>query len=371
MRVKVRAVLAGAAMLAVSVTSIPVPAQGAAALEPGPAAIAFTRADFGVDVTDLEGTTIASFGDLRDRYSLDGNVLAGAKDGKGGRRKVVVFNATTKERLSVIRDALSPIVFRGGRKVAFGGDFGRDEMVNSLWIRNLGTGRTRKIVQFSTGGDGPGVKTGFHGENGMLETAIDRAGRTAVVVQGNDIDLFIYDAWSIDMRTGRATRLTKGKRSRHASISPNGEQISLLRQDVDGFCGGPAPGYRAGDILVMGPDGSNKRVLIDGNCDVFYDNPRWLDDNTLIARRLKRVEGEEFRDSEIVFIDVPSGMETKPFTTTTRVGNFTVSSKLGVVAYDDFMNPTGFFLFDPAGPSTHISPEGRFPHLKGENIGLF
>jgi hypothetical protein len=347
--------------------------ETAATGELGVPAIAFTRDDFGVDTTDLEGSTIASFGDLQDRYSLDGNVLAGAKLGRDGKRNVVVFDATTKERLSLIKNALSPIAFKGGRKIAFGGAFRRDHSVNSLWVRNLEATRTRKVVQFSIGGSTPGVKTGFRGENSMLETAIDRAGGTAVIVQGNDIDLFIYDAWSINMKSGKATRLTKGKRSRHASISPNGEQVSLLREDVDGFCGGPEPGYRAGDIVVMDPDGSNKRVLINGDCDVFYDQPRWLNDSTLVARRLTRIEGEEFRASELVFIDVPSGMDTKPLTTgvSTNVGNFAVSSKLGVVAYDDFMNPGGFFVFDPSTGSTRVSPEGRFPHLKGENIAPF
>jgi hypothetical protein len=330
--------------------------------------IALTRADFGVDVADREGSTIASFGDLADRYSLDGNVLAGART-RDGKRNVVVFNATTKERLAVIRDALTPVVFKGGRKLLFDGDGNRDKYSNSLWVRNLDTRRTRRIVRFSVGGGTPGIKTGFGGENLMLEKVVDRAGRTAVVVQGNDLDLFIYDVWSIDLRTGNATRLTRGQRSRHASISPDGTQISLLREDVDGFCGGPAPGYRAGDIVVMGPDASHKRVLVDGNCEDFYDQPRWLDDSTLVARRLTHVEGEEFYDSELVFIDVPSGMPTEPFTMTTSVGNFTVSSEMGVVAYDDFMTASGFFVYDSA--STQIFPSGRFPHLKGENISLF
>jgi hypothetical protein len=331
----------------------------------GPPAVAFSDVNGDVILTDADGLMIDSFGNLNNRYSLGGSVVAGLKSPS----KVVVFDATTSEKLSEVKSALSPVAIAGGKKVAFTGNFKRDHQVNSLWVHNLATGKSRKVVQFSTGG--PGVQTGFKGENSMLEASFDSSATTAVVVQGNDLSLFIYDAWSINMKTGKATRLTKGKRSRHASISPDGHHVALFRQNDDPLCGGPPPGYRSGDLVVMNTDGTDKTVLADGNCDdVFYDDPRWLDDDTLVARRLTFVMGEELRDSELVFIDGVSGAVTGPFTTTKRVGSFTVSPELALVAYDDFVGG-GFYIYDVASSMTRFSADGTFPHLSGEHRTLF
>lgn len=329
-------------------------------------AVAFSNVDVGVSVTDEDGALISSFGSLHGRYSLDGNILAGLK--KHG--NVTAHDATTKEELARIKSALSPVVLGGGNKVAFVGNFNRDEQVNSLWIRNLKTGRTRKVIQFANGASLPGVKTGFQGENALLEASFDEAVTTAAVVEGNDLSLFIYDVWSIDVPTGKATRLTSGKRSRHASVAPDGDRIALFRQDKNALCGGPPPGYRSGEIVVVDSDGTNKEVIAHGSCsDVFYDDPRWLDDDTLVARLSTHVEGQELRNSELVLIEVADGSVSPAFTSTKRVGSFSVSPSLGLIVFDDFVNG-GVWVYEVGAGETLVSSDGFYPHLSGDHRTL-
>jgi hypothetical protein len=332
----------------------------------GPPEIAFTRPAGGVSVSDRNGAEIASFGGLSGRYSLDGDVLAGLK--RHG--NVVVFNAISGEEIDRIKSALSPVVLLDGSKVAFIGNFKRDKQVNSLWLRNVGTGGTRKVVQFSNGGGLPGVKTKFHGENTFLEVSFDDAAETAAVVEGNDLDLFIYDVWLIDVTTGEATRVTEGRRSRHASVSPDGHHVALFREDKDPECGGPPPGYRSGDIVVI-DDGAEKRVVVDGACDAgFFDDPRWINNVTLVARRVTRVDGQELRDSELVLIDVASGVVSPPLSVTDRVGTFTASPSLDLIAYDDFTSD-GLWIYNVSTTMTVLVPNANFPHLSGENRTIY
>ena len=122
-----------------------------------------------------------------------------------------------------------------------------------------------------------------------------------VVVEGNDIDVFEYDVWVVNVVTRAAFRATTGRRSRFAAVSPSGDRIAFLRQEAQ--CGGPPPGYRAGDLVSMEThEGAPKTTLLDGTCALFYTEPRWISDSALAAVRLTRTTPGVY-SSDLVLVD--------------------------------------------------------------------
>lgn len=318
--------------------------------------------DTGVDVAALDGTVLTSFRDFQ-FFSLDGNLFAGSRHASGGRfREFVSGNdATTGQRLFRIENAFAPIVLADGRKIGFMPDrfARRDPYFASVWIRNP-NGRERAVVRFA----GPNRTVDpkdFQGEGIPLDQAWDDAGRTLAVTLGNDVDLFIYDVWVVDVRTREATRVTRGHVSRFPSLSPSGERLALFRETD--HCGGPDPGYRAGDLRVMSSTGTDRSLLLGGSCALFYTDPRWISENALVAARLTRVAPGEY-DVDLVRVDVATSAVSE-LVTGGDVGFFNVSAELQLVAFERRDVFPGFSVLDLATGTTTPFADGYLPHLAG------
>lgn len=315
--------------------------------------------DTGVAVAELDGTVLTAFPDFQ-FFSLDGSLLVGSRLRPGTGERVVGHDATTGQRLFRIKDAFAPIALADGRKVGFLPDrfAHRDPYFASVWIRN-GGGRERAIVRFA----GPKRTVNpkdFEGEGIPLDQAWDDGGRMLAVTFGNDVDLFIYDVWVVDARTRDATRITRGHVSRFPSLSPSGDRLALLREREN--CGEPGY-YRAGDLRTMSSSGADKTLLVEGTCDLFYTDPRWISEDELVAARLTRQSSGAYA-VDLVRIVVATGAVTE-IVTGGDVGFFNVSSALQLVAFERRDVFPGFFIYDLGTGTTTDYTEGYLPHLSG------
>jgi Tol biopolymer transport system component len=273
--------------------------------------------------------------------------------------EIVVQDAASGRVLSRIPDGFGPVVADGGRQIAFMPDRNgkRDPYVNSVWIRNR-DGATRKVVQFSSGPGTPGLDIGMNGDNRVIAYGLDAKARTMVVTAGNDIDLFRYDSWVIDMATGKAVRVTTGESSRWATLSAEGDRVAYVRETA--YCGGEGPGYRAGNIELVMRDGSGRRVLLGGNCGQYYTDPRWLSGHELALARLVRT-AEGGYDVDVAVLDTRTGSTR---IVARDITYFTASTTNRTLAWMQNGMP-GFTMLRPGGRAVHV-PEGVVPELNGE-----
>jgi hypothetical protein len=306
-------------------------------------------------VLDADGAPVRTFGAHR-FWSLSATLFAAdtVSDRVVGRDPVA---GTLRFR---IRNAFGPVAL-DGKRVAFLPDHlgRRDPQVNSVWLRTR-SGAVRRLVQFSNGGTLPGLHTGLDAA-GILGFAFDKAGQTMVVVDGNDVDLFRYDVWVVDVPSGAAFRATTGRRSRLATIAPSGDRIAFLREETP--CGGPPPGFRAGDLVVMETrPGASKTVLLDGTCTVFYTEPRWVSDDALAAIRLTRTAPGVY-ENDVVLVDA----ETQGVTALTAYGDvfgLSASPALDTVAF--IRGAGSAVLLDLATLTPVVIPGGFAPKLAGD-----
>lgn len=324
-------------------------------------AIAF-YADTGSEVVSLTGDSLSSYGNFQ-FISLDGNVFAGSRHDRDGiGENITAYDASTGDKVFRIDNAFAPVVVADGRKIGFWPDrWGkRDPHITSVWLRN-GRGRERRIIQL-TGPRATVRKDPFEGDGVPLSFAFDESGRTMAVAFGNDLDLFKYDVYVVDVRTRQATRVTRGFVSRFPSLSPSGERLAVVRE-VD-HCGGPGPGFRAAKIRVMMKNGEEKETLLDGSCELFYTDPRWISETELVAARLTRQAPGEYA-SDLVRIDVETGAVSE-LVTGGDVTYFTVSPSLQRIAFHRRDVSTGFFVLDLTTGQVSEFAEGFIPHLSGE-----
>jgi len=334
-----------------------------AALVAGPASAAepvvAAYTDTGVVVMAIDGSVLHSFPAYQ-FVSLDGGLLVGSRHTRSS-EAVIGSDAATGERRFKIRDAFAPVALANGRKVGFMPDrfANRDPFFSSVWLRTA-SGRVKAVVRFA-GRHATVNPKDFEGEGIPLDQAWSANGNTLAVTFGNDVDLFIYDVWVVDTRTREATRVTRGHVSRFPSLTPSGDRLAALRETAQ--CGGPGPGYRAGNLVVMDADGSNRSVLLEGDCDVFYTDPRWLSEDELAAARLTRTAPGEY-DGDLVAIDAPTGSVTD-LVTTGDVGSFSVSSALDAIAYQLSSAETGFEIVDLDDGTTTSFANGVIPVITG------
>ncbi|HEU4349296.1 MAG TPA: hypothetical protein VFR35_16085, partial [Actinoplanes sp.] len=261
-----------------------------------------------------------------------------------------------------IRSALHPTVLDERGRVAFWGTPGRDPQVNSVWLRER-DGRVRRVVQFANGPGLPGYDPGFGGDNTLLSTSFDRRGRVLAVAQGNDVDLFVYDVFTVDVASGRVTRQTSDHRSRWPAMSPNGRSVAYQREV--GACGG-LDFVRAARLVVARTDAARRRVVSAGSCRGWLHNPRWISDSALVAYRTVTVGPSEFR-TDLALVNVRTGRQ-RLLTRTGDVVFFSVDAHRHLVAYQ--RADVGFSIRNVlTGRLVHV-PQGRTPHLSGDHTFL-
>jgi hypothetical protein len=352
---------AGSPALAASGTT-----RTATAAAPPPPAVA-TYEGPSVGVYAATGLRRAKLRGL-ERLSLAPTLLVGSAT-SGPADDLVAVDPVTGVRKWTVHHARAGVVVGDGPRVVFGPDSGgvRDPQVNSVWIREA-TGKVRRVVQFANGKGLPGYDPGLDGENGLLGFSVDRAGKTVVVNEGNDVDLFVYDVFAVDVAKGKVTRVTSGRKSRHGVISANGAWVAYDREI--GTCGQPY--IRASNLTVAGGAGfAKKTVLSKGSCTSWLSQPAWVSARTLVAYRITR-SGKTFR-GDLVTVDV----RTKKVTALTTVHDVAFAGAglvNRVVAYqrDGATSTTVLTLAIDAKTGAvkiarTVSVKGQVPTVAGDN----
>lgn len=319
--------------------------------------------DTNVIIADAAGEQVRQFPDFR-RFSFSGTLLAGEREGKrDSSDRVTGYDLASGERIFSVANATNPVVAASRDVVAFLPTFRRDEYVRSIWMRMPG-GKVRKVAQFRAPGV-DGIRHGMGGDGAPLEVAFDGRGRYLAIVFGLE-PLRSFDVWVVDTKTREATRMTRGENSHNPSLSPGGEQLAV-RVERPESCPDPLYGeILIGKITVIERTTGAARDLTAFDCDLFYDTPRWIDDETLVAVRVTKDPEETYGyDLDIVRIDATSGEVTELLT----AGNpccITASPSLGKVAYG-FSDQAGFSVLDVATNEVVEFDTGAYvPHLAGE-----
>ena len=316
-----------------------------------------------VVVADETGAHVRTLPDFY-RFSFGGGLLAGQREGKQrGSDRVIAYDLAGGERAFEIRNATNPVVPATGDRVVFLPTYRRDPYARSVWVRTPG-GKVRKVAQFRSRGV-PGIPHGMGGDGGPLEMALDHSGRYAAVVFGLE-SLRAFDVWVVDTKTREATRMTRGENSHNPSLSPDAEHLAVRVERPEG-CPDPLYGeILVGKVRVVSRDTGAHRDLTEFGCDVFYDTPRWIDDETLVAVRATKDASEEYGyDLDLVRMDAASGTITELLTE----GNpccVTSSPSLGRIAFG-FSDRPGFAMLDlESGEVVDFEGQVYVPHLSGE-----
>ena len=276
---------AAALATGLSLTTAPAQATSAAApaaAKPAPPAVA-TSVGASIKVYAADGSLRATRTDLQD-VALAPNLIAGTSiSSKDKSWTLVGADPITGARKWAVPNARHPVIVGDGPRVLFGTDpvGTRDPQNNSIWIREA-NGKVRRVVQFSNGPGLPGYDTGLEGEGTVLGFGADRAGKTLVVAEGNDLDLFIYDVFAVDVANGGVVRVTSGRKSRRPVISADGSRLVFDREV--GTCG---KNYiRAADlVLAHNRHFRTKTTLVKGSCKAWLSNAAWVSGRTVIAMR--------------------------------------------------------------------------------------
>ena len=328
---------------------------GSGAGATAPPLVAFvTDTGDAVRVVAADGTRLARI-PFRRSFSLRGGLIVSENPDNGG---VAAYNARTGRRRFSIAAAALPTVLDPRGRVAFWGGRGRDKQVNSLWVREI-DGRVRKIVQFSNGGDLPGYDTGYEGEAGLLSTSFDAAGARVALAEGNDVSLFIYDVYVVNVATGRVKRITDDRKSRWPSLSPDGSRVAYQREVAE--CG---PNYvRAARLVVEPATGTgDPTVLTAGSCDEWISNPRWINDEELVAYKQRRTAGRDF-DVDLVLVNAATG-EQRMLTASGQVNLFSVDPATEQIAFER-LDTAGFYIVGVDGGRRRFRG-GGFAHMAGD-----
>jgi hypothetical protein len=346
------------ALITLCVTAGPAGTATAAAGDP----VAVARVGNGFVTIDGAGAVVRRFAMTADFISLGGNVVAVSRrtgTGAAAAEEVLGLDARTGRQLFRVPDAFAPTVLHDGRKVAFLPDrfARRDKQGNSVWIRHA-DGSVQRVVQFSNGPGMPGVDNGMHGDGTVLSLSFDATGSHLAVTEGNDAGLFIYDIWGVDVQTGKARRLTTGQKSRFPSVSPDGLRLAYAHERKS--CGGPGPGYRAGDLETVRMDGTVRVAVLPGDCARYYTDPLWVSPTQLTAARLtRRADGTYAAD--LVLVDVPDRR------TSLLASGISYADASPHQRRAAFSKPaqTGFTLLDTSTRRTLDVREGAIPRLSG------
>lgn len=321
------------------------------------------RAASEVVIADGSGATVRTFPDF-ERFSFAGSLLAGELEGrKHSTNRVVGYDVATGERLFRIRNAVGPVVPASGDRVVFLPTFRREKYTRSVWMRKPNA-RVRKIAQFRVRGV-DGIPHGMGGDGVPLDLALDSRARYVAITFGLE-PLRSFDVWVVDTKTGEATRMTRGEDSHNPSLSPSGEMLAV-RVESRESCPDPIYGeILVGKIRIVDRASARGRDLTEYDCDVFYDTPRWIDDETLVAVRVTKDAGEELGyDLDLVRIDPESGAITDLLTE----GNpccITASPALGKVAFP-YSDRLGFGVLDATtGEVLDVAEDVSPAHLAGE-----
>lgn len=346
----------------IAVTSVVLACLAPAALAAGEPAVGYWTETNAV-VSDSAGEVVRTFPDF-ERFSFSGSLLAGEREGeRDGDNHVIGYDIAGGDRLFTIEKAVNPVVAPNGSKVAFIPTFRRERYVRSVWMRMAG-GKIRNVAQFRAPGV-DGIPHGMGGDGVPLDFALDERGRYMAIAFGLE-PFRSFDVWIVDTKTRAARRMTRGENSHNPSLSPSGDRLAVRVERPQGC---PDPIYEEvliGKIRVIERATGEGRDLTEFDCGLFYDTPRWIDDDTLVAVRATKDAGETYGyDLDLVRIDAASG-EIADLLTEGNPCCVTASPTLGKVAFS-YSDRAVFAVLDLATGEVTEFDEGEYvPHLSGE-----
>jgi hypothetical protein len=306
-----------------------------------------------------------------EEFALGSGLLAGTSTSTTDKPWTLAgVDPATGVRKFAVPNARLPVIVGDGSRVMFAPDplGNRDIQQNSVWIREA-KGKVRRVVQFSNGPGLPGYDPRLDGEGTVLGYSVDAAGKTMAVAEGNDLDLFIYDVFAVDVAKGSVTRVTSGRKSRHPAISPDGRSIAYDREL--GTCGKPY--IRASElVLATGKRYATKKTIIKGSCKAWLSQPTWVSPRTVVAYRFA-LSGKT-RTTDLVAVDV---LTKKMYPLTTVHDVFTAGAGLTnhVVAIQrDTSTTTSVVLTLSISPNRGTvsilrtaAAKGEFPVVAGDS----
>ena len=344
-------------------------ASGAAAAKK-PASVVATSVGSKIAIYAADGSLRSTRTGL-EQFALGPGLLAGTSTSTTDKPWTLVgVDPATGARKFAVANARLPVILNDGLRVMFAPDplGNRDPQSNSVWIREA-KGTVRRVVQFSNGPGLPGYDPKLDGEATVLGYSVDAAGKTMTIAEGNDLDLFIYDVFAVDVAKGGVTRVTSGRKSRHPAISPDGKSIAYDHEV--GTCGKPY--IRASElVLATGKHFGTKKTVIKGSCKAWLTQPAWVSPRTVVAYRF--ATSGKTRTSDLVAVDVL----TKKMYTLTKVHDvFTAGAGLvnHVVAFQRDSSTTKSVVLTLSISSRRgtvsilrsVAVKGEFPLVAGDS----
>jgi dipeptidyl aminopeptidase/acylaminoacyl peptidase len=230
----------------------------------------------GARIASLDGTVVTTVRAVDYPFlSLNGGLaLATREDPSTSYGNVIaIVDARTGTKLATIDDAFIGLLGPGGRSVVFtpdrdgtgGGADDRDPAANSVWYRDVASGREHALVRFR----GPVMA-----DRAPLELAVAPTRPLVAVTEGNDADLFVFDLFVARTDVHRVRRLTTDGGSRYPSFSPDGRTIAYVWRTADAC---------RSQVRLIDADGSGRRILARGTCRMSLLKPVWVNERTIVA----------------------------------------------------------------------------------------
>lgn len=213
---------------------------------------------------DLNGNAIQLSADAEPFATINGGLAAFTRHHRRNTfaSDVMIEDATTGERVSMVEDARYPLIFDGGTALLFLPDNAgrlapgdRDEFVHSVWYRDLVSGQELRLAD-------------LHDLDPTCRSSTSRRLRTRNRWRSPTATTRSCSNGTSGSRTWNGTglrQLTTDDRSLYPSFSADGRTIAFTHLNPNRRC--------SGSVHLMDADGSNARRLAAGTCEAILLRP--------------------------------------------------------------------------------------------------
>jgi hypothetical protein len=269
-----------------------------------------------VITASLDGTVFQRFVDVEPWASIAHGAVAVTRHVNTYRSNVLVYDATTGDRVVKVFDARLPLLTPDGHGLVFAPDnlgslqpTERDMFVESLWYRDLPTGAEFKLAQF------------YRADLGILEKAVSPQGDRVAFTRGNNTFLLEWNVWIVNTDGTGLMQLTGDDMSNYPSFRPDGQMLAISKQ-YEGRC--------RGALATLGLDGRNEHVFHESTCAMDLQRPIWIGPHRVVAVWWRH-DARGNRPVGLVVVNVETGALDPIFEG--LVGDVSVSRTLGHVAF--------------------------------------
>jgi Tol biopolymer transport system component len=93
----------------------------------------------------------------------------------------------------------------------------RDRYIQSVWYRDLATGKEFKLAQF------------YEADFSIIEEAVSQRGDLVAFTRGNNTFLFEWNVWIVDTDGTGMTQITGDDISNYPSFHPSGDMLAIVK----------------------------------------------------------------------------------------------------------------------------------------------